>query len=180
MKNRMLALLAAGLFLLNGCSSSGTESIEPDETLVVYQALPLPEIYLDIPERFETTSSQYYEEYYIFEDASIIVTEDTNGPFFSAYEYSIGALVQYQEIAHTLEVVSQEMLSGKNCDVQLLEFNYTLGEDDSIRMSCMTGFIADGNSMYLITCKSNTGTYEEYREDFLYVLRSAMITRTGK
>lgn len=180
MKKRIFALLTAGMLLLTGCNASGSKNEEPLQTMIVYQALPLPEIYMEIPERFETTSSEFYEKYYICEDASIIVTEDKNGPFSSAYDYSITALVQYKEVTHSLDVISEDVFSAKNCDVQLLEFNYTLGEDDAVKKTTMIGFISDGDSMYLITCKSDTDTYESYRNDFMSVMKSVMLTKTGK
>ena len=176
MKYRISAVLCMVMLLLAGCSSkSGKNTDETLETVVVYQALPLPDIFVDIPESFEETSSQFYEKYYICEDASIIVTEDKNGPFPSAYDYSLSALEQYRSVANTLEVLSQDALTAKNCGIQMIEFNYTLGENNDTQMSTMVGFVTDGDSMYIITCKSNTSTYAEYQNAFRTVMESVML-----
>lgn len=174
------ALCLAAALLLTGCSSSGEGTDSVEATIPIYQALPLPDIKLDIPETFSKTSSEFYEEYYICNDASIIVTEDKNGPFIDGHEYSINALQQYREIATTVEVLSDEVLTCQNSQVQTLEFRYTLGDNAEADMTAITGFITDGDSMFIITCKSNTATYEQYSETFRAVLTSAMLTTTGK
>ena len=67
------------LLTVFACCCVGCDSIpskEPTESVVdVYQALPLPDLHVSIPERFKTTSSEFYKEYYICEDASIIITD---------------------------------------------------------------------------------------------------------
>lgn len=180
MQYRLLAALCIGAaVLLSGCGKEGTQNSEAAE-IPVYQALPLPVLKLDIPETFSETSSEFYEKYYICNDASIIITEDTEGPFTSAYDYSISALRQYQETASTVEVLSQEVVIAKNCDVQVLEFRYTLGDNAEADLTAATGFMTDGESMYIITCKSNTDTYPQYRDAFYTVMRSVMNIKTGR
>lgn len=168
---KCLAGLAAVL-LLTGCSeSAGTSS--PAETRVVYKALPLPELYLEIPEDYTVTSSDFYEEYYVKDDASIIITEDTKGPFQSAYDYSISALVQYQDVTKELEVLGTELVQNDAVGVQILEFTYTMGNGDAaITKTSMAGYCTDSQTMYIITCKSDVDTYEAHREEFLNVMRS--------
>lgn len=179
MRYRILAVMASAMLLLTGCSRTEKETELPEETVIVYQALPLPEIYMDIPENYEATSSQFIEEFYIYEDASIIVTEDTSGPYSSMYDYAISALVQYEQVANDVRYTSDEVVEAKNCNVQVLEFNYTLGEDNAVKKSAMVGYASDGESIFIITCKSDTDTYESHRNEFMTVMRSVMMTRTG-
>lgn len=168
---KCFACLAAVL-LLTGCTPSAHTS-SPEETRVVYKALPLPELYMEIPETYTATSSQFYEEYYILDDATIIVTEDTGGPFNSAYDYSISALVQYQDVTEDLEVLGTDLLENDGVGVQILEFTYTMGEGDAaITKTSMAGYCTDSETMYIITCKSDPETYASHREEFLSVMRS--------
>ena len=177
MKHRLLCCLCLGAMLLTGCSAKNTES-EPTQ-IPVYEALPLPDIKLDIPEGYETTSSELCEEFYVKDDASIIITEDKNGPFDSTYDYSIRALAQYQNLATTLEVSGNEVMQGANTSVQTLEFRYTFGDNAEGDLTALIGYATDGQSMFIITCKSNTVTYEQHKEEFAAVMRSLMLTTTG-
>lgn len=167
------------LLTVFACCCVGCDSIpskEPTESVVdVYQALPLPDLHVSIPERFKTTSSEFYKEYYICEDASIIITEDTaDAPYNSVYDYSVKALVEYQNVTSELKLLNDELLHADATAIQMMEFTYTLGEGDkSISKTCMVGYLTDRNSMYIITCKSDVDTYENFREDFLSVIRSA-------
>ncbi len=170
---RLAILLSVFAICAAGCELNPKES-EVDSAVEVYTALPLPALYVEIPEHFETTSSEFYEEYYICEDASIIITEDTAGaPYTSVYDYSIDALVEYQNVTSDLELLKSELVYAGSAGVQVMEFVYTLGEGEkSITKTCMVGYMTDRESMYIITCKSDEDTYETYREDFLSVITS--------
>ena len=177
---RLAALLLAGAVIFCGCqqsTESGTESME--EELIVYKALPLPDLNVEIPERFAATSSDFYEEYYICEDASIICTQDTEGaPYGSVYERAISALTEYEKITTELELLSHELVYAGSLAVQTLEFTYSIGEGDgSINMTCLAGYVTDSENMYIITCKANQDTYAEYRNDFMSVLTSLSLIR---
>ncbi len=169
--------------LLSGCAAAETES-QPEEPIMMYQKLALPDLIVSIPENYQTTSSQAYEEYYICEDASIIITEDTSQPEYpSTYDYAISALNEYEKVTSSLELLGNEELSSSCAyNIQAMEFNYTLGEGEQMpALTCLVGYLTDGNSMYIITCKSNTETYSSHREEFREVLQSASIVRgTGE
>lgn len=172
---RITALLLAGMLCLTGCSTpEQTENISETEPLM-FKALPLPDLYVEVPERFSTTSSQFYEEYYICKDASIIVTQDTeNPPYPSVEDYSVKALNEYKSVTQDLEFINSEMIYAGNSAVQTMEFNYTLSNDTgSVEKACLVGYMTNTESMYIITCKSDVDTYQEYREDFMRVIQSA-------
>lgn len=177
---RLLLILAAMALCLTGCSTSGTESDSvPAETVAVYQALPLPDLYIEVPDGYQTTSSEFYEEYYVKDDASIIVTEDTSGaPYTSSKDYSITALSQYRSMTHSLELIGDDQVMAGSYGVAILEFRYTLDEKDEKWFTSMVGYMTDGNSMFILTCKSNSETYDSHREEFLSVLRSPAIIKT--
>lgn len=165
--------------LLSGCTAAETDS-QPEEPIVMYQKLSLPDLFISIPENYQTTSSQAYKEYYICEDASIIITEDTaKSKYSSTYDYAVSALNEYEKVTSSLELLGNEVLSS-SCDynIQTMEFNYTLGEGEQApALTCLVGYLTDGVSMYIITCKSNTETYSSHREEFRQVLQSAVIAR---
>ncbi|MDE5884728.1 MAG: hypothetical protein K2H29_06605 [Oscillospiraceae bacterium] len=181
----LLCLLVSCVYCLSGChalpdSSGSSESPEQQETFLTYKALPLPDLFVDVPEYYETKSSQFYQEYYVCEDASIIITEDTReSQYISNYDYAVGALQEYQNMTSSLELRSSEAITtDQQMNVQTLEFDYTIGDgDDAARLTCLVGYLTDGNSMYIITCKSNTDTYENHRGEFFSVIRSAVISK---
>ncbi|MDE7094076.1 MAG: hypothetical protein K2O52_04100, partial [Oscillospiraceae bacterium] len=107
-----------------------------------------------------------------------IITEDTREKqYISAYDYSVQALLEYQNMTSSLELLSSDAISSsQDVTIQTLEFNYTIGDgDDSAKLTCFVGYLTEGSSMYIITCKANTDTYQNHREEFLSVMRSAVI-----
>ena len=180
MKKLKLAVLAfCPLLMLSGCADTAPET-EPQETVIVYQALPLPDLFVSIPENYQTTSSNAYKEYYICDDASIIITEDAREASYpSSYDYSVNALKEYQKVFPSLEYISSEKIqSACAYSVQTLEFNYAIGDgEDAAHLTCLVGYLTDGASMYIITCKSNTDTFRTHREEFIQVMQSADIVR---
>lgn len=172
------ALLA--VLTLSGCDTAQTDpSAETQESIAVFRALPLPDLYVEIPEGYETTSSAGYEEYYVKDDASIIVTEDTSQTFFSsAYDYAISALRQYEEMTHTLSNPETEVVYAGKQAVQTLSFTYTLDEEDTYPLTTLIGYVTDGSSMYILTCKSAADTFDTHRGEFLSVLQSISLIKS--
>ncbi len=170
---KKIALLLAMAFCCCGCQEAPVEEVT--SLAPVYQALPLPDLYVEIPETFETTSSRFYEEYYVCEDASVIITADTEGaPFTSVEDYANKALVKYQEMADSVTVHENQMLSSGTIAVQSLEFTYSIPAENGgeIVKTCLVGFLTDTDHMYIITCKSDPDTYEGFRDDFVRILTS--------
>jgi len=166
--------------LFSGCANASDTPEMPAETVVMYQALPLPDLIVSIPENYQKTSSKAYKEYYICDDASIIITEDTREKYYpSAYDYAVSALKEYQTLFPDLEYLSNETFPTQ-CDyiMQTLEFNYTIGEgDQATDLTCLVGYLTDSRSMYIITCKSNAETYQSHRQEFIQTMQSASIAK---
>jgi hypothetical protein len=179
MKHRILAVLAAAGLLLTGCGSISAKEEVTEETMVVYQALPLPDLFVKIPEGYTETSSQFYEKYYIQDDASIIITEDNDSPNTPIKDYSTRALVQYQDMTKTLEVTGSDVVYAGHIAVQLLEFDYTLADDGPV-LSTMVGYATDGQTIYILTCKCSKEHYDQRREEFLTVMQSIRIDKTAQ
>ena len=165
--------------VLTGCSAvpdTRTEEL-PTETIAVYQALPLPDVFVKIPEQFEKTSSRFYEQSYLCEDASIIITEDKDAAGTSAKDYRTKAMVQYQDMCHTFDLIGNEQLFAGNLSVEMLEFTYAVAEGDP-PLTTMVGFTTDGSSVYIITCKCREENYPSYRDQFYSVLESIRVDHT--
>ena len=178
MKHPILAAVCALSLLLTGCSSAiPSQEENTTETMVVYKALPLPDLFVDIPEGYAETSSEFYEKYYIQDDASIIITEDNNAPKGSIKDYSTRALVQYQGMTHTLEVTGSDTIYVGSMQVEILEFTYTLGEDTPA-LSTLVSYASDGATVYIITCKCAAENYDAHRDEFLAVVNSMRVDKT--
>ena len=176
----LLSLLLCSVTGFFGCAETAEKPEEPLETVIMYQTLPLPDLIVSIPDNYQKTSSKAYKEYYICEDASIIITEDTREKrYTSAYDYSVSALKEYQKLFPHLEYISSETLStNENYIVQTTEFNYTLGEgEEATNLSCIAGYMTDGNSMYIITCKCHADTYEKHKNEFIQTMQSCAIAK---
>ena len=162
------------------CSSAGGRRIRTRRNICCLSGSADSGFIVEIPENYQKTSSQAYKEYYISGDASIIITEDTRQEHYdSAYDYSITALNEYEEVTSSLNYLNSEVLStGSSAKVQTLEFEYTLtDEPDATKMSCLAGYMTDGASMYIITCKSSSATYPSHKNEFLQVMQSAVISK---
>lgn len=182
----MILLILLFAFCLSGCSSAWDQNAdsgnlsESIETFVTYKTMPLSDLFVDIPENYAVKSSRFYPEYYTCEDASIIITEDTReSQYVSNYDYAVTALKEYQNMASSLELIRNEtMTTQDSTNIQTLEFDYTIGEgDECAELTCFVGYLTDGHSMYIITCKSNTETYESHRSEFQSVVCSAVISK---
>jgi len=100
----------ATLLLLTGCAASGASQETTEETKIVYRSLPLPNLLVSIPESYAETSSEFYQKYYIRDDASIIITEDTEAANSDIKDYSASALLQYQKTAQRVEDVTGDLI----------------------------------------------------------------------
>ncbi len=175
MKRFLCLLTAACLLPFAGCSFQKEE--EPASVIDVYQALPLPDLFLNIPEGYEKTSSDMIEEYYLKDDASIIATEDPVVGCNDLHAYAINALLEYEKVATEVSNTQDGVVQAQDTLVQTLEFDYTLGADGGLKLHCIAGYLTDGKSVYIITCKSQQDTFESHREEFMTVLSSARIDK---
>ena len=173
MRIRFIPLLLAVLLAMTGCAAGegGENTAETLESIVVYKALPLPDLTVEIPDGYEETSSQFYEKFYKKDDATIIITEDNEGGKKSVRDFSAEALLEYQKVTHSLDMIGDETVLAGHMTCQILEFTYTIEEGDA-PISSMVGFAADGSTMYIITCKCNAENYESHRGEFKTVIQS--------
>ncbi len=173
-KGKYLAFPLAIALLLYGCGEV-VEDSSAESVIEVYLALPLPDLSIKVPENFTATSSEYYEEYYICDDASIIITSTSDdAPYSSAASYAETAIAAYKELATSFTLVAEETYVSGHYTVKSLEFTYQIGEDSEL-MHCVTGYLTDSATMYIITCKSLDRTFADYYDSFVEVLETATV-----
>jgi hypothetical protein len=175
--SRYIALFLGMAMLLTGCQSQTSSEEQITETVNVFQALPLPDLYIEIPEDYQKTSSQFYQEYYVKDSASIIVTEDASQKDYpSNRDFAINALSQYKQTTKSLNYIGEDWIQSGNYKVYVLEFSYIVA-DDVPEMTSYIGYVTDGDSMYIITCSAHSEDYPNHKDEFKQVLGSVRITR---
>lgn len=179
---KIVILLFSLSFLLNftACTSENSSSAEdissPENEII--EALPFPDIKLSIPSDYETTSSNYIDEFYKKGNASVIVTSKKISDSQKDMDSIVyDALYQYNEIADNLTEVSNEIFEINGCEARIAEIRYSImGETDTLSMSCCFGFIIGENSLYIITCSVPTDEYSNYSDEFKEIIQSAKPT----
>lgn len=175
---KILTLLAAfGLLVacLSGCGGKKADSSETDESSIMEIIIPLemPDIDISIPEDYEETSTENNSTVYIKNDASIIVNSDVfTDNYKTLDEYVEYAASTYSSFSDGLEILSREERNNG----RLMEFIYSLESENGVFSKyCMTAYFTDGEQLYLVTCKADVDTYENYRDEFLNVIDSVRL-----
>ncbi|MBR6761691.1 MAG: hypothetical protein IKM30_06615 [Oscillospiraceae bacterium] len=183
MSRLFVALLSMLLccLVLTGCSgkseSSGSDLDSLGQDIVIIPSA-LPENFtIKIPGDFTTTSSASFDEYYVKDDASIIITDDPiaiSGEKVETYMKKVKEA--YEKTADQYEVYSEEYPTIHDTDACILEFGYAIvGADAKQAMRCMTAVLIHHDVAYVITCKSRAETFGLYRQAFRACIDSIRI-----
>ena len=177
----VMGLFTAASANLHRRKNPGTPAEEttapPAVTREIIVASKMPErISMDIPAGFSETSSDFYDCYYIREDASIITTGEEKSVPVRLSDYSDSVLKQYQDTADGFELESDQNLQIGGKEARVFEFRYDIGKGENARrMRCMSGVFVDGHGVFIVTCKSRYETYGAYRDDFVKTVQSVKI-----
>lgn len=171
-----MCLLIAGTA---GCKDKekdkASKSSVADESSIMEVMVPLqmPDIDISIPDDYEKTSTDSNNVVYIKNDASIIVNSDNfRENCDTVREYVDFAVESYKKYSDELEILSRESLG----EGELLEFIYSINTDNGVFSKyCMVAFYTDDEKMYLVTCKADTDTYVNYRNEFIAVAESVKL-----
>ena len=190
-KKTLVVILAAvlALVMLGGIAvrirgskkskSSDESSIEElTQEIIIPSEMPV-NISLPIPAGFTETSSEYYNKYFVRDDASIIVTgEKIPIAGKQLEEYTADVLAQYEKSVDEFKLINNTAYkSGAPCKV--LEFTYALiGENARQDFQCITAVLLKDNCSYLVTCKSKKETFSSYRALFLMMIEKITILDT--
>ncbi len=172
----VLALVLFGGVIVRIRKNSKKQSASESSTIELAQAIIVPSempvnISIPIPAGFSETSSDYYDKYYIRDDASIIITgEELPVQGKTLDEYTDNVLKQYGNSVDEFRLINNtEYESGAPC--RLLEFTYALiGENVRQDFQCITAVLLKNNCSYIVTCKSKQENFNVYRGVFLNMI----------
>lgn len=172
-----ILLLSAGLKRRSRDAGSSTELI-PDQTQIVIVPSEMPSrISLQVPPGFTETASEYYEKYYVKNDASIIITGEKitiTGALLEDYVSDIKA--QYERTADAWQLQQEEMRTINGVPCVILEFTYAIiGDNVRQDMGCTTAVMLKDDRAYIVTCKSRAETYAAYVAQFRSAISSIVI-----
>lgn len=175
-----VGILIAVLTVLSGHDTAEAESSAEEsalsEVIVVPSEMPT-RISLQTPSGFTETASDYYDRYYVREDASIIVTgEELSAYGVDAEAYAASVKEQYAMTADNFVLLSEEGVMAADVPCKLLEFTYDIvGAERTQAMECLTAVLVKDDFVYLITCKSHQDTYSNYRGAFRQMIDQVQI-----
>ncbi len=182
---RLYAILlgTAIAFGCTGCMTNPAQSslAEPESSVtedIVLIPTALPENFtITIPAGFTATSSAAYEEYYILNDASIIISDDPiaiSGERLESYTAKIKEI--YEQTADNYRLLEESKATVNGTDAVILEFSYALiGENARQDLQAMVAVMLHHDVAYVITCKSKAETFLQYRGAFRAAIDSIEI-----
>ncbi len=187
-------LLTAALLLSAGCtvsqnsgtkdSSSVAESSENllenvDNQMIVPAERPT-ELTFEIPANFTESSSKFCNQFYVHDDASIIITSEKQAIHgIRLDEYAAETKFTYETTAeeYKLKEENTKQIHGKDCVI--LEFTYAIpAEDGNHTMHAMTALFMENDTAYVMTCKSKEETFLTYKSGFNKAIDSIQIADT--
>lgn len=177
----VLVILILGIMTLTGRHSAGSGDsssavISGTEILIVPSAMP-DRFRMQVDPAFTVTKSDYYDKYYVCNDASVIVTGETLNIYGQEVgSYGDSVLQQYQDTADGFTLLSDETVPVAKTDCRVLEFTYEIrGEETVQKMECTTAILIKDERVYLVTCKSRMENYSGYRQTFRRMIESIEI-----
>lgn len=142
--------------------------------LEVMKPLEMPDVNITIPDSYEKSSTDSNKTVFLKDDASIIVNEDVfTEEYKTLDEYVDYAVEVYKKYSSSLDLLKNEVVTVGGLNGKLVEYIYTLDtENGEFSKYCMTAFFSDGEKLYLITCKADTDTYNDYHSEFMETVNS--------
>lgn len=186
-KKLFIAMLAIiGVIAATAGLSALTRSTEPEESsseaepalssiVVVPSAFP-ERISIQVPPGFTETSSDFYDLYYIRDDASLIVTGEYAVIAPQIEDYIVKVKEQYAAAADEYQLVEESPLYVNGLIGHTMEFTYAIvGKDVRQEMACVNGIFIKDDYIYIVTCKSRLETFSAYRSAFKQAIASVQI-----
>jgi hypothetical protein len=175
MKRILLCIATALMLCAVSCGEKQSESQTDDESSIETVMIPLemPDIDISIPEDYEETSTENNSTVYVRNDASIIVNSDEfTEEYQTLDEYVSYAESIYRTYSDNVEILGNDERNGGH----ITEFIYSLNSENGVFSKyCMVAYFTDGEKIYIVTCKADSDTYSDYRDEFLDVIDSVNI-----
>lgn len=174
------ALLSVLIFMLCGCETVPNTAQNSQEIMI---PLSQPDISFYIPPSFSETSTENNDTAYISGNASIIINKDKLSEKVSGlHSYVTYSKELYQNVTDKYTQINEEDTSINGLDCIVTEFTYEIiGKKDNLSMTCLVGFYNDPinkpNNIYIVTCKADSETYPNYRDDFLNTINSVSLNK---
>jgi len=173
------ALLSVLIFMLFGCETVPNTSKENSEIMIPLYG---PDINFSIPEKFSQTSTEKNNTAYICDNASVIINQDYLTEKVSGlHAYVAYSKELYQKITDKYTEISQEESDINGMDGIITEFSYDINgkDNNTLSMTCLVGFYSDPvnkpNNIYIVTCKSDSESYPDFKDDFLNIIQSVSL-----
>ena len=162
-----------------GESSTESQIVQLTEQVLVPSVMP-EKFSMQVPAGFSETGSKAFDKYYVFRDASIIVTGEKlviAGEQLDRYAENMKK--QYESTADEFTLVKEETVDVNGVLCKMLQFRYAIVAPDAKQvMECLTGVMIKDNETYIITCKSHAETFPGYYEMFRGAIKSVVIADT--
>lgn len=168
MKRTFICVLCT-LLLSGSLCGCGGDTASSSELPALIGQLALPEgLEFSVPEGFSAQSSEMYEEYYVKDDASIIITEEPlEAAFSTAQSYADRAVEQYEQATDSFSLIARTPMEYTGAEGVTLEFSYTISVDThQFAFHSLTGYLLTEDTAYIITCKAKEETFAAYRSAF--------------
>ncbi len=155
------------------CNTSKTPDSSMDEIIV---PLKMPDININIPDKFKKSSTEINETVFICNDASVIINSDKLPENVkTSDDYADYAIKHYTDMTDSLKVISRSVVnSDSGTKITQVEFTYSVSTNNGkLTKTCIAGYFVDSDTIYMITCKSDNNTYQSFKSDFLGIIKSA-------
>ena len=163
----------------SGESSADSAPLLQTERIIEPSVIP-EKFSMQVPQGFTETGSDAIDKYYVFRDASIIVTGEKlviKGEHVEHYAENMKA--QYEKTADEFTLVKEEQIDVNGVQCRMMQFRYSIIAPDAKQvMECLTGVLIKNDQTYIITCKSHAETFPGYLDTFRNAIKSVVIADT--
>lgn len=173
-KSVLLVTLLMLISCVCGCNGKKNDSVSESSMPEIMKKLEMPDVDISVPADYESSSTDSNETVFVKNDASIIINSDEfTEQYKTLDEYVDFAIETYKAYTDETEILVNDKISANGCDGRMLEYTYKLNTGNGIFSKyCMTAFFSDSDQIYLVTCKSDVDTYENYHSEFLSIVNS--------
>ena len=182
---RNIVLLAMSVSCIFSVGCAGEQSAEESSaTAEITKPVIVPvarpkELSITLPSNFEEKSSDYCDQFYVCNDASVIITSEEQVIYgIKVDEYTENVKKGYSATADGYTLLSEKPVDTGTVNGKMLEFTYDIvGESTSQTMYCITAVFMENNTAYLVTCKCKNENALAFGGIFLNAIKTVSIAK---